>query len=1113
MSHIVSRLISLVAASCVAICFAIPIMAQATSGSILGQVKDPSQAAIEGAVVTAKNEATGLEQRTQSDANGDYILSNLSPGFYTINISKTGFKSLARGPIKLLVDQKLRLDLELSIGEISEVIRVANEAPLLQTQSADTGEVIQSRQILDLPLLGRNFLDLALLNTGTTRGAGGNNVNISVNGQREFANSIMVDGIEVTGNRNNDTSLRPSVDSVEEFKVVTSAYAPEFGRAAGGVISIQTKSGANDIHGSLYEFFRPNITAARSFFSEEPSALKQHNFGGTISGPIIKDKTFYFGSYEGLRNRDAFSFLDSVPPTNQIKFLPNGDVDLSGLLDPNTGNPIPIFDPEFYRVNFEALQFPGNIIPANRVSPAGKAVLLNLFPAPTLPGTSNGWFNNIIARQVFKYDYNSIDFRLDHAFSPKDRISGVYHYVDFDSLTGDRFAGHIPIDGGGDADRGGNFNSRNQSVSITETHLFPRDWIGEFRFGYTRVRFDQLSLLDGRNVADDLGIRNVNLAGFPQTSGLPNFFLGSGYATGGSTFKPLLFTDNNYQLTASLSGRIGKHDLKTGVEYRRLSSRPDFSLFPTGFQFYGGQFSSLTNDPNFTFFDENAYFGNGGSDVADLLLGLPLSVGLGLQLTDPVTTTFETHFYGQDSWKVTNRFTLMYGLRYEYQAPYVERSNQVSNFDVASGRILLAGRGDNSRPLVKPDKNNFAPRFGFAYRMTDRTVLRGGYGIYYSPENDARNDVLTKNYPYAVRQDISYIVGSGDPFPYVLDNGIPRATSIPVGPDVTSLAPADIEQSKIQSVYFVDPNFRTGYSQLFNLMLQRELTSMLSLEIGYVGSLSRKLPYAVGNINREERLTEMLGMIQAQFSEGSGSYHSLQVKANKRLSRGFSMLASYTFGKNMDNGPAPFNLSGESAIQQPQDPFRLDLERGLSSNDVKHNLVVSSIYELPFGQGKRFLSSLKGVKQAILGGWQINGIFQARSGLPVNVVRALLQSRSEGLRPNILRDPSLDRSERTLERYFDTEAFSVAGLESSDPGTAGRNLIRGPGFVNLDFSTFKNFALTERAQLQLRFEIFNLTNTPHFANPNSDLSQGNFGSITRTIANPRIMQFAAKIKF
>lgn len=453
----------------------------------------------------------------------------------------------------------------------------------------------------------------------------------------------------------------------------------------------------------------------------------------------------------------------------------------------------------------------------------------------------------------------------------------------------------------------------------------------------------------------------------------------------------------------------------------------------------------------------------------------------------------------------------MYGGRYEYQAPYVERNDQATNFDLSSNQILLAGRGGNSRSLIRPDKNNFAPRFGFAFRLNDRTSLRGGYGIYYSPENDARSDVLTKNFPFAVRQEFFNDIFSGLPFSYRLDKGVARLTSFPLAPKVDSLAPSDIPQADIQSVFFVDPNFRTGYSQLFNLVLQRELTPTLSVEAGYVGSLSRKLPYGVGDINRANRVTGDFGKIEAQFSEGSGSYHSLQVKANKRLSRGFSLLASYTFGKNMDNGPAPFNLGRN--FQQPQNPFRLDLERGLSAIDVKHNLVVSYIYELPFGKGRRYLGAMSGAAQAVLGGWQINGIFQARSGLPVNVVRNARRVGFEGLRPNLLSDPNLDRSERSPERYFDPDAFDDLGLGENDPGTAGRNLIRGPGFVNLDFSVFKNFALTEKVQLQLRFEFFNLANTPHFANPNSDFSTGNFGGITGTIGNPRITQFAAKIKF
>jgi hypothetical protein len=320
---------------------------QATSGSISGNVTDLIGAAVPQATVKVTNEATDLARESRTSDLGSYSVPNLPPGTYSLSISKIGFRTFQRRGIELRVDDKLRVDSALALGLVSEAVNVTGLPPILQTQTADTGQVIQSRYIVDLPLLGKNFLDLARLTAGVTSGSGGNNVNLSVNGQREFANSIVVDGVEVTANRNNDTSIRPSVDSVEEFKVVTSGYAPEFGNAAGAVVAIQAKSGTNQHHGDLYEFFRPNNTAARSFFSPEPSALKQHNFGGTLGGPIRKDRTFFFGSYEGQRLRDVYSFLDSVPPAGQIKYLPNGDVDLSGLRDPFTGNQIPVFDPEF----------------------------------------------------------------------------------------------------------------------------------------------------------------------------------------------------------------------------------------------------------------------------------------------------------------------------------------------------------------------------------------------------------------------------------------------------------------------------------------------------------------------------------------------------------------------------------------------------------------------------------------------------------------------------------------------------------------------------------------------------------------------------------------------
>jgi hypothetical protein len=1054
---------------------------------------------VQGASVKVRDEATGLAQETRTNGSGEYTLAALPPGRYTLTITKQGFHAAVVTGLLLTIDEKVRQDVELKLGVVSTAETVTGQPPILQTQSAETGELIALRQILNLPLLGRNFLNLTRLTAGVTDGGGGNTLNISANGQREFANSILVDGVEVSGNRNNDTSIRPSVDSVEQFKAVTSGYAAELGRASGAVIAIQTRSGSNQLHGDVYEFFRPNSTAARNFFSTRPAELKQHNFGGVLGGPVRKNKTFFFASYEGTRLRDGFSYLDSVPPAGQIQFLPGGNVDLSGLKDPSTGKQIPIFDPNFYGANFYAEQFPGNVIPASRVSPAGRKVLQSLFPAPTRPGILNGWFSNFDAHQAYLYDADNLDARIDHVFSERDRLSGAYHYGSFLVNMGDRFAGRIPVAGGGDADAGDHESLRNQSLSISETHLISSHWINEVRFGYTRFRLDQLSLTDGQTLADQLGIHNVNLPGFPQTTGLPYVYLGFGAYTGGSTYKPLHFLDSNYQAGETISARLGRHDFKAGAQYRHLASHPFFSLFPTGFQYYGGAGSSLTGDPNYSFYDASAFYYNGGSDVADLLLGLPYTVNLGLQLTNPETRSWEGIGYVQDTWQIAPRLSLSYGLRYEYFSPWTEASNQAANFSLATKQLLLAGRGGNSSALVNPDRDNFAPRLGVAYRIAPRTVLRGAWGLFYTPENDAREDVLTKNYPFAAAQTVFNDIFGGLPFPYVLDAGVARTTSVAVPAGAASVSAAK------QNVFLVDPALRSGYAHLYNVTVQQELSSNIALEAGYVGSVSRQLPYAVGNLNVGNRITTDAGQVLAQFSEGEANFQSLQVKASRRFTRQ-TFQAAYTFGKNLDNGPAPFNLGHNlNSHNQPQDALQLGLERAPADNDVRHNLVVSYTYELPFARRSR-----------VLGGWQLNGIFVTRSGLPVNIVRNPQDTGYEGLRPDVLGDPNLARDQRTLVRYFDTSQFSKSrftGTHKHDLGNAGRNLVRGPDLVNLDFSLFKEMAVRERARLQMRFEFFNLFNTPHFANPIGSMSDGRFGSIVQTVGNPRVVQFAGKLAF
>ena len=539
------------------------------------------------------------------------------------------------------------------------------------------------------------------------------------------------------------------------------------------MISIQTKSGTNELHGDLFEFYRPNATAADNYSFSGPGQspdLSQNNFGGTIGGPIKKNKSFFFISYEQERLRNTITYLSSVPPQNQITYNPDGSVDLSRLLDPGTGTVLPIYDPGFFGQNFYSQQFPGNVIPAcpagtaptgSCVSPAGLAVLQNFFPQPNLPGTNFGYYNNYLVNAPYQFNSKVGSGRFDQDFSAKDRLSVVYHYGDFNSLQEDQYYGAIPVVGGGDADTGDQENSRSQELSVTETHLFSDRFVNEFRFGYSRYRLNQLSLLNGQDLADQYGQPNVNLPGFASTSGFPVIYLGSGYETGGSTYKPLYFLDSNFQFLDNVSITSGRHEFRFGADFRRLNSHPNFSLFPTGFQEYGGPFAypeagaPLTAASDYAYYMPNPpnsnFYPTGGSEIADLLLGPPLYTSLGLQLTNPHTQSWEIHFYGEDTYKMTPKLTLIFGLRYEFQNPYTEAGNNLSNYDPNSGLILIAGVGGNSSALMNASKNDFSPRLGLRTKLP-KSVIRAGYGLFYTPENDAREDVLTKNYPFGVQQ-------------------------------------------------------------------------------------------------------------------------------------------------------------------------------------------------------------------------------------------------------------------------------------------------------------------------------------------------------------------------
>jgi hypothetical protein len=1107
--------------------------AQSTTGSIVGQITDPTHALVPKAEIVATSVQTGVSYNATSDAQGNYAVRLVPPGSYSVTVTKAGFEKATIKDVLLAVDQKQLLNFELKVGAATEEVTVTAAPPMLQTESVETGDVIQSEQISNLPLLGRHFYDLTALSAGVTGGSGSmNSFNFSVNGQREYANSIMIDGVESTTNRSQDITATPSVDAVEEFKVSTSAYSAEFGRAAGGVVSIQTKSGTNALHGSAYEYFRPNFTAAKQFGfdgQKMPSPnLKQHNFGGTFGGPIRKDKTFFFVSYEQSINSSSYNYVDSTPPLNQVKVLPNGDVDLSGLVDPLTGTQIPIYDPN---VNFACpspgtctpVQFAGNIIPANRVSKAGLNTLLNFFAMPNLPGKDNGWFNNFLVNSPNTMHNRMADARLDHNFSDNDRLSAVYHYGYSDQLIQVPYFGHTVVKSADDADQGNYQTSGAQEVSVSEVHTFSPRLLNEARVGYTRYDLNQFSPIQNGNLSSQYGMGGISVPGFPATQGYPDIFLYSGYLTGGSSYKPLYFRDHNYQISDTVTyAGFSRHELKFGGDFRLLNSYPNFSTFPTGFQYYQGSYGglSMTSDPRcgiyFVGCNFSAWDYSGGSELADLILGLPASVYMGLQLTNPHTKSWEMHYFAADTFKVTPRLTLSYGLRYEYQAPYTEADNNFSNYDPTTQSFLLAGRGGNSSALIQSNWSNFGPRAGAAFQLNSKTVLRGGYGLYFSPENDGREDILARNYPFGILQQYSNNPYVGGAYQYQLDTGVQRSTVIPIPAGASQIQAASIPQGKLLTAYTINPNLKTGTSQLFNVTLERQLSSSLTANVAYVGSTSHDLAYEIGDINTKDpntgnRPNANLGKIQALTDLGWANYNSLQAKLIKRVSANLNFSANYTWSHNIDNGAAPFNLGVNN--NYPQNPNNLNAEIASADSDARHTFVFSGGYRLPFGHGQRFLSGANRAVDLILGGWQVNSILSLRTGLPVNIVRGASLDTCPGVRPNLVGDPS---GPGTLSEWFNTKAFDATGLNGCDPGNAGRNLVRGPGYGNLDASIFKEFKFAERFLLQTRLEAFNATNSPHFANPDGILSDGTFGQVKR-VTGPnggmRVVQLAVKLAF
>jgi hypothetical protein len=1009
---------------------------QGYKATLVGRITDRSGAVIRQARVTATNIETNLALSTQSDEHGSFVLAPLTPGLYRVCIAADGFKGFMREGLSLAIEQTARLDVELSVGALSEVIAVQSESPLITTENGSLGQVITNREILDLPLNGRNYLALAQLAAGVAPVTDGANPH-SLNGARSDHVNYLIEGVSNINRRGNEPVAAPSIDAIQEFKIITHNFSADYGRLGGGVISVALRSGANQFHGTLFEFLRNDALDARGFFDQSVPILKRNQFGGVLSGPLSKDRTFFLVNYEWLRNREEQTRITRVPTVQERV----------GVFSTAIRNP------------FTRQPYPNNAIPSEQLSPVALK-LLSFIPQPNRAGALN--FLTVVP---FAQNNDSFIAKVDHQLSRSDSFTARFLLSDHSNSNPAR---STPLPGFG-ALR----NGRRQQWSFTHSHIFGSTLTNEARFGFVRDNFAERSVNAGRNTAAEVGINGV-----PAGVGLPNLSIAGFPEFGDATFLPDEWTDNEYIVSDTLSRTAGKHYLRAGGDFQRSQHFNLFAAFAAGQAAFLGSFT--------------------GNAFADFLLGLP--AGTQRQVGTNKSYLFSNYFgfFVQDDWKLGPNLTLNLGLRYDVNQPPVEKYDRLANFIPSLGRALRVGEPGYPRSLVKTDYNNLAPRVGFAYRPfgEERTVIRGGYGIFNSFDLQFTQYQLlgASAFPFTrLEQFLATAVGNpslADPFPANRPSATPGA-STPNGWEYENPTP---------------------YLQSWNLSVARELTQNLGIEVAYVGTKGTHQS-ATLNINQTIRTPQGnvtpypgFGRILVQSLGANSNYHALQITVQKRFSRGLGFRSNFTWSKALDNA------SFGAPARQPQDPRNLRAERGRADFDRRRVWSNDFVYELPFGQGRRFGQRLHWAVDAVLGGWQLSGILFVADGRPFTpVVSGANAQTGFATRPDRLRDGKLAKP--TLERWFDPTAFAPAPASEFRYGTAGRNILTGPGIVGLDAAIFKKIRLSkEKHELEIRADIFNAPNRANFDLPARAIDQPTAGAISA--AGPgRQIQFGLKFRF
>ncbi len=1139
----------------------VQLRAQTDTAQIQGTVVDSSGAILPGARITLTNLDTSAILTTTADSSGRFNFSALVRGRYKAEVRAEGFQSEVQN-LALDVSQVQALNFRLSPGSVNSTITVTDAAPLVNTTTSSTGTVIEGRQVTELPLNGRNFTQLALLVPGVTRGAYGADASglngnaetwrysetgggaLSVNGLRPQSNNFELDGLDNNDALVNSIIFFPPVEATQQFRVTTSVAPAEFGRAGGAIVQSSIKSGTNQIHGSAFLFDRDQIfDASPNYFAptKPPASFHRVQFGGTLGGPIWKNKLFMFGDYQGLRLKQPNGSSFQTVPTalerqgNFSELLSSGStITTSTPYSVVTGcNTTPgpkgtIYDP------VTCQPFSGNIIPQSRLNQAA-INYLNAFPLPnTGPAQGNNTLqNNYFTNPTQVQRLDDFDVRLDWTATVRDSFFVRYSYGQDILIKGSLFP-NLPAGSGS-----GTNPQHPRGEAVGYTHTFTPNLVNEFRYGHIYDFYGYQPPFGNIPVSANLGIANANR----------NSNLGGGAAINGG---PLAYTGDGGQYTVPQSSNQfvdevswikGQHTMKFGasIEKRQVSffhGADDKGLF----DFSGKQFT--------------------GFSISDMLAGFVGTYTIGVADQYFVTQNWQTGYFAQDDWRATRRLTLNVGLRYDlFTFPY-EIHNYQSNFDLASQTLQVAGTDGLSRSIVHTNFNDFAPRFGFAYDLTGqgKTVLRGGYGIFYFLDRGGVGKQLSSNPDFDgalaysdVPTNGGYRINFSGQAPANDNNNLHATAALPLpvfGQTVNRLDPINA------SLISVDTNLPTPMIQQWNLQWQQQLTANTSVNIAYVGTASEHL-LSWYNLNSQlldgapnAKLYPAFGSIERGQANGISRYNGLQVFLNSRMTHGLQYTAAYTWSHNLDNSNGAFNTGtntpGNRLFILPTGPDFKD-NYGNSDEDQRNVFVFSALAELPFGKGKRFGSTLPRALDEVVGGWQANTIVTLDSGTPFDVTtsdyfytsssgKTSLVSASLNNRADITESP---RYLKSINQWFDISRFTRPPVLNPNgqtstftrAGTLGRNQMFGPGYRNVDLSLFKNFPIAERVVGQFRAEAYNLTNTPAFTNPNGNLDScpgtaaavcsavsatdtGSFGQINGTrIHSERQLQLAIRLAF